>query len=148
MSENKYVIFKLGNESYGLPIESVERILPVQNVTRLPRTPKMFLGVFELRGTTLPALDARLRFEMEESPEAKNFVVVLTGDSRCALRVDEVDGILSLEEGEIDENPALLDNRNDDFLRAIGKKDDRLVVLLDPANVVPKALRAKVAKVA
>lgn len=145
MAENKYVIFKLGNERYGLPIASVERILPVQEVTRIPKTPKMLIGVFELRGSTIPTIDARMRFEMPEADDARNFVVILTEEGRCALRVDIVDGILSFEEGEIDENSSLVDDRNDDMLAGIGKQGEELTVLLDPLHLVPKAMRSKLA---
>lgn len=148
MAEHKYVVFKLDQERYGLPIESVERILPTQSVTRLPRTPKMFLGIFELRGSTIPALDARLRFDFAEADGAKNFVVVLTEGGRCALRVDEVDGIITLEDNQVEPNSPLFEQKNDEFLHAIGKKDDRLVVLLDPDHLVPKNLKGKISAAA
>ncbi len=148
MVENKYVIFKLGNERYGLPIESVERILPVQDVTRIPKTPKMLLGVFELRGSTIPTIDARMRFELPEAADARNFVVILTEEGRCALRVDIVDGILTFEESEIDDNTSLIDNRNDDMLAGIGKRGEELTVLLDPQHLVPKAMKNKLAAAA
>lgn len=145
MAEQKYVVFRLASERYGIPIESVERILPTQPVTKLPKTPKMFIGIFELRGSTIPAIDARLRFDMSENEDAHNFVVVLNSQGRCALRVDEVVGIIVFEEEDIDENPHITESKGDDFVRAIGKKADVLTVLLDPEHIVPKALRATVA---
>lgn len=145
MADNKYVIFKLGAERYGLPIESVERILPAQQVTKIPKTPKMLLGVFELRGSTIPTIDARMRFDMPEAQDARNFVVILTEEGRCALRVDHVDGILSFEENEIDEKASIVDERNDDMLSGIGKRGEELTVLLNPMHLVPKNLKSKVA---
>lgn len=147
MAENKYVVFRLGAEKYGIPIECVERILPTQSVTRLPKTPKMFLGVFEMRGTTVPTIDARLRFDMAEC-EAQNFVVVLTEHGRCALSVDNVDGIVTLEESNIEEKTDMFDSKQDEFIRGIGKVNDDLLVLLDPDGIVPKNLRSKVAAAA
>lgn len=146
MAEQKYVVFRLDKEFYGMPIESVERILPDQKVTKLPRTPKMFLGVFELRGATIPVIDARMRFEMNEGADAKNLIVVLTEQGRCAIRVDSVDGIMNLSEADIDENPQIVDQRGDDSVRGIGKSEDKLTVLLDPDRIVPKQLRTQVAK--
>lgn len=143
MAENKYVIFRLGEEKYGIPIESVERILPDQSVTKLPRTPKMFLGVFEIRGETIPAIDARLRFDMEPTAVAKNFVVVMTGEGRCALRVDSVDGILNFDESEVDASPELFESKNDAFMQGVGKKGAELTVLIDPTYVVPSTLKSK-----
>lgn len=145
--ENKYVIFKLGVERYGLPIENVERILPSQEVTKIPRSPKMLLGVFELRGQTIPTIDARLRFEMPPSETAKNFVVVFSDSGRCALRVDIVDGIVSFEEQDIDRSPELFKS-SDEFLSAIGKCGDELTVLLDPVHLVPTSLKTKLSAAA
>lgn len=145
LMERKYVVFKLDRERYGLPIEAVERILPTQEVTKVPRTPKMLIGVFDMRGSTLPAIDARLRFEMPEATDSRNFVVVQTQYGRCGLRVDMVDGIVSLDEDQIEDKHTLLERREDDFIRAIGKKGDQLTVLLEPDNLVPTNLRTKLA---
>lgn len=148
MAENKYVVFRLANERYGLPIECVERILPIQTVTRLPRTPKMILGVFEMRGATVPALDARMRFELDESKDCQNFVVVMNQSGRCALSVDHVDGIITLDESRIEENSSIFESKADDFVRGIGRLEDHLLVLLDPECIVPPNLRKKVAAAA
>jgi len=148
VADNKYVIFKLGSERYGLPIESVERILPAQAVTKIPKTPKMLLGVFELRGTTIPTIDARIRFEMPEVDDSRNFVVILTDAGRCALRVDYVDGIQTFDEEQVDEKTSILEDRNDEMLAGIGKDGDVLTVLLNPSHVVPKNLKGKIAAAA
>jgi len=148
VAENKYVIFKLGSERYGLPIESVERILPAQSVTKIPKTPKMLIGVFELRGSTIPTIDARMRFEMPEADDARNFVVVLTEEGRCALRVDYVDGILTFEEDQVDSNTGLIEDKRDEMMAGIGKQGEELTVLLNPMHLVPKTLKAKVAAAA
>lgn len=146
MAESKYVVFKVADEFYGISIEAVERILPEQSVTRLPKTPKMFLGIFDLRGETVPTIDLRLRFEQPESTETSNFVVVLSAVGRVALRVDSVDGIATFDEASIEANPELFDQKGDDFVFGIAKMGDRLVALLNSDEVVPKNLRSQVQK--
>jgi purine-binding chemotaxis protein CheW len=148
MAENKYVVFRLASERYALPIESVERILPTQEVTRLPRTPKMLLGVFEMRGITVPAIDARLRFELDQSEECQNFVVVMNQLGRCALSVDHVDGIVLLDDKDIEENQSMFEVKDDDFIKGIGRQKDSLLVLLEPESIIPPNLRKKVAAAA
>jgi len=144
MAETKYVVFKLADELYGVPIGRVERILPEQAVTRLPKTPKMLLGVFDLRGETVPAIDLRCRFDLEERAEAANFVVLQTASGRCAFRVDGVDGIVTLGDDEVEESPDLFDTK-DDFVLGIGKDRDRLIVLVESDEIIPRNLSAKVA---
>lgn len=145
MNEAKYVIFKLGKERYGLPIEYVERILPNQSVTRIPRSPKMMLGVFELRGETLPAMDARERFGMPAAQESKNMIVIVCETGRCAIRVDSVDGIESFGADELDAKDATLDSVAEEFLTGIGRKGNELTVLLDAQAVIPGVVQKKMA---
>lgn len=148
MAEQKFVVFRLADEWYGVPIEAVERILEDQEVTRLPKLPKVFLGVFDLRGQTMPALDLRERFGLGRSEQAASMVVVLLEGGRCAWRVDSVVGIFSLADDQIEESPEMLRSQEDDFLAGVGKHGERLIVLVNPENVVPKAARKSLAAAA
>lgn len=145
MSERKFIVFKLANEFYGIPIEDVERILTDQSITKLPKTPEMFLGVFELRGETVPAIDLRKRFEFDPWDDVANYIVVLTKLGRCAFRVDGVDGLATIDETDIDETAEILKHEGDDFIAGIGKQEDRLIVILKPDNVLPAEVREHVA---
>ncbi len=138
--ESKFVVFRLGNERYGLPIDQVERIVPAVQPTKLPRAPKALLGVFEIRGSTIPVMDARIRFNLPESADCRNFVIVFTPQGRCALRVDDVVGIIELTEKDVDQHPSLSGSEDDPFVAGIGKQNDQLTVLLDPQHLVPQNL--------
>ena len=63
--ENKYVIFKIENENYGLCIENVQSIEKFLNYTRVPNAPKYVKGVINLRGEVAPILDLRLKLSLE-----------------------------------------------------------------------------------
>jgi purine-binding chemotaxis protein CheW len=145
MGESKYVVFALGSEQYGLPIESVERILVAQATTRIPRSPKAMLGLFDLRGTTVPAFDLGLRLA-NESSKGLNDIVVNEDDFRYALRVDQVIGIVMLSEADQDEAPPMFQNSDDAFIAGIGKSGERLIVLLEPSAVLPDRLRVSAEK--
>ncbi len=147
MSEKKYVVFKLDEERYGIPIESVERILADQKPVRIPRTPSLLLGVFELRGETLAAMDMRSRFEFTSKTEAGNYIVVHTRSGRIACKVDQVDGIVTLNDNEIEEGSELLHAKDDDFIAGVGKVGETLVVLVEPEAIVPKNLRRQIEKI-
>lgn len=148
MVEQKYIVFFVDNERYALPIESVERILPEMSVTSVPKTPKVLLGVFDLRGETLPALDLRRRFDLEEHDGMSNYIVVESSDAKCAWRVDKVDGIVSTSTVQREAPPPNMQQEDDPFVAGILQTDEKLVVLLDPEYVVPKALRKKVKQLA
>jgi len=147
MDELTYVVFKVGNERYGLPIDKVERILAAQPVTRLPKTPKMLVGLFEMSGECIPVIDAQLRFEIEPQAVGKNFIVTSCEAGRYALRVDSVDGIEEFDDTSTD-TPHKILGGTDPFLKAIGRRGDELTALLDPEYVLPQELKKKVAKIA
>ncbi len=146
MDGQKYVVFCIGKELYSLPVTHVERILGEQPTTRIPRTPKMVLGVFDLRGETLPAIDLRARFEFPEFDGSGSYVVVQNSEAKFALRVDSIEAIWEFGADEIEPKPSFVRGDADEFMSGVVKHEDRLVVVLDPEHVIPKHVEAKVAK--
>lgn len=148
MEPGKYVIVALGKELYGIPVMEVETILGNQNPVRMPKTSKMLLGVFELRGRTLPALDLRMRLDLPQREGDANFVVIQSPNGPVSLRVDSVVGISTFDEGELEASSSLVTAEEDGFLAGIAKQGDKLYALLNPKNIVPLSLRGQVSKVA
>lgn len=145
MAEEKYVVFQLGKELYGVPIDRVERILEDQEITRIPKLASLFLGVFDLRGETIPALDLRKRFDLEQRAAPGSMIVVLSNDNRCAWRVDQVAGIYSFSDEDIQESPALVKAEKDEFLAGVGRHGNDLIVLLDADKVLPEKAKKALA---
>lgn len=146
MLDEKVVLFRVGNELYGLGISVVERILHETPVTPIPRTPKVLLGIFDLRGETLPVLDLRRRFEMEERRDAGSFVVTQTPQGKVALRVDRVEGIIPFDPQSVEAQPEQWSNPTDQFIRGIGKHDGGLFAMLDPDQITPQDVQKRLSK--
>ena len=63
--EEQFVIFRLADEEYGVPIDSVREIVRVpEQITKLPKAPHFVEGVINLRGSVLPVVDQRRRFSL------------------------------------------------------------------------------------
>ena len=93
--ERQFVVFRLGDDEFGLPIEAVDEVARVPDqITRLPKTPKFLEGVVNLRGEVLPVVDQRRRFDMPalEEQGARRLIVVRTERHRAGLIVDAVLG--------------------------------------------------------
>ena len=60
--EQQLVVFELANEQYGLDISTVEGIIKMQAITKMPQAPVFVEGVTNLRGTVVPVIDLRKRF--------------------------------------------------------------------------------------
>src|SRR6185312_14665469 len=61
----QFVVFRLGSEEFGLPIEAVDEVAQMPDqIARLPKAPKFLEGVVNLRGVVVPVIDQRRRFNM------------------------------------------------------------------------------------
>ncbi|HRJ26778.1 MAG TPA: chemotaxis protein CheW [Fimbriimonadaceae bacterium] len=145
MGEQKVVVFRIGKELLGLPIDRVEKILPEQTITRIPRSPKMFLGVFDLRGATLPAVALGERLQLTPSSETTNYIVVQTEAGRLAVQVDAVEGIHPISDDQMEPRSDLLSDRDDAIVTGVGKLGERLMVLINADEIVPESVRKRLA---
>lgn len=146
MHDQKYIVFNLGNDRYAFSIDHVERIMTEVPVTKIPRVPKLVLGVFELRGATIPVIDLRERFCMSQNSTDGTFVIIEGQFGRVAVRVDQVEGITTATPDMIDELPPTLSVADDPVYFQIIKSASGLVVMLSPDALVPHSLHRKFAK--
>lgn len=146
MGEGKHVVVALGKELFGIPVLQVETILADPKPVRIPRTPKMMLGVFRLRDRTLPAVDLRSRLSLPELPGEHRHVIVETPTGSVSLRVDEVVGIWDFQAADVEPPSTALCQEGDPFLEGIAKHGDRLIAILNVDHVVPTEVQTKIQK--
>ncbi|MFQ3549261.1 MAG: chemotaxis protein CheW [Armatimonadota bacterium] len=132
------VVFQLANEQYGVNIGAVNTIIRMQEVTEVPRTPDYVEGVINLRGTVIPVIDIRKRFGLEvgEVTKATRIVVVEVGDQLIGMIVDAVLETLRLSLDAIEPPSNVVVSVDSQYVRGVGKQDDRLIILLELGNVV------------
>jgi purine-binding chemotaxis protein CheW len=143
--ERQFVVFRLGGDEFGLPIEAVNEVARVPDqITRLPKAPKFLEGVVNLRGEVLPVVDQRRRFDMPalEQRGARRLVVVRTERHRAGLIVDSVSEVLRCFAADIEPAPDL----TNEAVRLVNgvvnlEKAGRIVLLLDPAELLTRAER-------
>jgi len=139
---DKYLTFKLGNEEYGIEILKVQEIIGIMNVTAVPRTPTFVRGVINLRGKVIPVVALRLKFAMEGIEDTERTCVIVVqvaakhGDITMGIIVDEVSEVLEIAAGETEPPPSFGASVDTDFILAVGKVGDRVVMLLDVDKVL------------
>ncbi|MBV9510398.1 MAG: chemotaxis protein CheW [Caulobacteraceae bacterium] len=144
----RFLIFRLGGEEYGLPLEAVDEVarLP-ERLTRLPNAPAFVEGVMTLRGRITPVIDQRVRFDADQagagSRATRPRVVLTTVAGRQAgFIVDAVTEIMGLGEADIDRTPSLAADAGRLF-HGIATLDagSRLILLVDPKEMLDRAER-------
>jgi purine-binding chemotaxis protein CheW len=141
-SSQQLVIFSLGVEEYALPITQVQEIIRYTEPRAVASEDPSIEGVISLRGKIVPVcnLASRLGLDGERADNAK-IVIVETDGGTAGITVDEVQEVLTLEEGQLDAVPAA----GTDFIEAVAKIDSRLVVLLNADGIFSGAALAAAA---
>jgi purine-binding chemotaxis protein CheW len=141
----QYLTFKLGEEVFGLDVGKVREILDFTTITKVPRTPGFMRGVINLRGSVVPVVDMRVKFGMSSTEKTVNTCIVvaeveLEGDVIVlGALVDSVQEVFELEPGQIEPPPRIGTKLNTEFIKGMGKRDERFIILLD----VDKAFSAE-----
>ncbi|MDY6982021.1 MAG: chemotaxis protein CheW [Pseudomonadota bacterium] len=142
-AERIFLVFRLGNDEFGLPIDTVVEVMQVPaQITRVPKAPKFLEGVVNLRGDVLPVVDQRRRFDMPklDKPEGRRIVVIQTERHRAGLIVDSVADVLRVAPDAIEPPPALTDATSRLVRGVVNlEQSQRLVLVLDPAEVLTRA---------
>jgi len=138
-----FLVFRLGDEEFGLPIDTVVEVAQVpENITRVPKTPKFLEGVVNLRGEVLPVVDQRRRFDLPklENAEGRRLVVIKTERHRAGLIVDSVSDVLRTHDENIEPPPELTDVVSRLVRGVVNlEKAGRIVLLLDPTELLTRA---------
>ncbi len=130
--EEQLVVFRLGDESYGVSIEVVNTIIRLPDITAVPHAATHVTGVINLRGVIVPVVDLRRRFGLPaiEATKASRIVVVENDGSLIGMIVDMVSETMRLPVDQIEPLSPLVQSVDAHYLRGVGKIDERLIILL------------------
>lgn len=138
--EIQIVVFQLANEEYGVMIDAVQEIIRVPDeMSKVPKTPVFVEGMINLRGSVLPVLDMRTRFELQraERSDRQRILVLNLEGVRTGFIVDAVAEVLRLSRSVIESSPSL----SADQTRIMGrvanlKTQKRMILVLDTDQLV------------
>jgi len=136
--ELQLVIFKIGEEEFGVGINQVREIVRLVPITPVPRAPSFIEGVVNLRGQILAVVDLAKRLSLKANPhsEKTRIVVVEVEEHTVGMIVDEVTEVLRLSGENIEETPELITTEiQHKYLEGVGKLGERLLILIDLAKV-------------
>jgi purine-binding chemotaxis protein CheW len=133
----QYLTFKLGEEMFALDIAKVREVLDFTTVMRVPRTPDFMLGVINLRGSVVPVVDLRRKFNMSVSENTVNTCIIISevtvdGDTTVlGCLADSVQEVIDLGPENIAPAPRIGTKLRTEFIKGMGKQNDRFVMILD-----------------
>ena len=150
----RFLIFKLGEESYGVDISAVQEVavLP-ERLARVPRAPDYVLGVMNLRGVAVPVIDQRLRLGVgdgsRQSGARLRVLVTPIGDVVAGFVVDSVSQILEVPADRLAPTPELTADGARLFDRVVRiEESDQVILLVNPRELLDRVERDVVAALA
>jgi purine-binding chemotaxis protein CheW len=134
----RYLTFKLGQESYGLPVLGVREIIRLCPITPVPKMPEYIKGVINLRGKVIPILDLRAKFQLSSDSygERACIIVVQAGAPPAAVTllgaiVDAVEEVVQLGEAELEPTPDFGGTPRTDYILGMATIHGGVKTLLD-----------------
>jgi purine-binding chemotaxis protein CheW len=138
----QYLTFALGDEEFALQIAKVREVLDYPNITKVPRMPDYLCGAINLRGNVVPVVDLRLKFGMSPTEKTVDTCVVIVeaqveGEAMVmGALADSVHEVLDLSAAEIEPPPRMGTRVDTDFIKGMGKRDDKFIIILDIDRVL------------
>jgi len=135
--EIQLVVFKLGDEEFGVDITQVKEIMKMTQITKIPCTLSFVEGLINLRGkvTTVVDLRKKLNINTDQQKNTKIIIVEIDGNT-LGMVVDSVIGVLRLSDVDIEPVPSLMTHQNIGYIWGIGKLKERLLILLDLQKIL------------
>lgn len=132
------VSFNIDNEEFGIDILKVEEIIRIISITKIPNAPDFVEGVINLRGRVIPVIDLRTRLKREKKPHDNNtrVIVVEVNGITVGFIVDSVKEVLRIPKNITEPPPSIVAGVDSEYITAIGKLEDRLLILLDLEKVL------------
>ena len=132
--------FRIGRETFGVPINLVHEIVRVPEITAVPDAPDYVEGVINLRGKIVSILDLRKRFgEREIMRHKKNRILVAELEGKMVgLIVDAASEVLKIPRSEIDAPPNVFEENEVHYVTGVGKLNGRLIILVDLTKILER----------
>lgn len=149
MSEKQFVVFKLGNEEYGIDIMNVKEIGPFIEAIKVPNTPEFIEGIVNYRGSVIPIINLKKKFKINETniQNEKRIIYININDRQIGFIVDEASQTIRLYKEEIEPTPDMITDVDKKFITGVGKKEERLIILIDLEKVLNDKEKNEVVKI-
>jgi len=132
-TRQEFLTFTLGKEEYGIEILKVQEIRSYEAVTTIANAPEFIKGVVNLRGTIVPIVDMRIKFNLGDVDYTQFTVVIILNVAGrvVGMVVDSVSDVISLGAEQIRPAPDFSASFDVRYITGLGTVDSRMLILVD-----------------
>ena len=138
---NEFLTFRLGKEEYGIEILKVQEIRGWEQPTTIANSPEFIKGVINLRGTIVPIVDMRIKFNLGEATyDTFTVVIILNVAGRVVgMVVDSVSDVITLAGEQIRPAPNFSATFDTQYITGLGTVEQRMLILADIEKLMMSA---------
>jgi purine-binding chemotaxis protein CheW len=133
--------FRVGRETFGVPIGMVREIVRLPEITAVPNAADFIEGVINLRGKIVPVVDLRKRFKdaAPESGKKSRILVAEVEGQSVGLIVNSASEVLKIPPSEVEVPRNLFTEGELNYISGVGKLGGRLILILDLSKVLQRS---------
>lgn len=123
MAAEKYIIFRLNDQKYGMALSKINGIEKVFNLVPIPMGAEHIRGIMHIRDMIVPIYDLNSKFGMASlvQTDITQVLITETHDIKLGFEVDEVLGIVELADSDIKEVPFVVKNEETGYAENVVK---------------------------
>lgn len=129
----EYLTFRLDQEEYGIDILKVQEIRGYENPTTIANAPAFLKGVINLRGTIVPIVDMRIKFNVGKADYTPFTVVIILNIAGrvVGIVVDSVSDVTMLRADQIRPAPEFAATVDTKYINGLGTLGERMLIVVD-----------------
>jgi len=140
MEKFKIIVFKVGEEFYGIDIKTVSGIENVKGFTKVPNTASYIKGIINLRGSIVPVFSLRKKFGLEDlENEELHLVIVRLGETEIAVEIDQIDVIQNVDSEMLHGVPSIVKTPGEQYYDRVVSVDNKIIVVISAEKLVSDA---------
>ena len=144
----KPVVFKVGNQMYGIDINLAQSIERQIQVVPVPNAMPYIKGIVNMRGEVIPVYSLKKKFGLSDSDICDSMIIIDTTDVKLALEVDEVVEIGGILPENVSPMPQIALNKDTRYMPRVAVIEGELVILLDVTELLSEEETEAVKKIA
>ena len=139
---NKYLIFSINDENYGVPISKIHEVIRYTAITTIHEASKFLKGVINLRGRIIPIIDMRSKFGIQEKEynDRTIFIIVDVIGSKdiinIGIAVDSVHDVINIKEEDLEKTPDIGLRLKTQYLYGIAKVNENMLMILNMDRIL------------
>lgn len=128
----RYLVFRLGDEKFGVPLLSVREVIGVPEVTPVPNMPSYFKGIMNLRGQVISVMDMRAKLGLKPNASGESVVVIFDlNPLSIGVIVDSVEYVLNADPASLSDKTDVLGSKKNEYITQIYRAEEGLILFVD-----------------